>query len=81
MFADITPQELREKLVAEAARHSFRLKLLNSSASAAHEHASKYGWQDEWDTNVIKPVSVIGASSMRLRLGLGRGGVRCFDLT
>ena len=81
MFVDIIPQELREKLVAEAARHSYRLKLLHCSAAAAHEHAYKYGWQDEWDTNVVKPVSVIGASSMRLRLGLGRGGVRCSDLT
>jgi hypothetical protein len=74
---DITPQDLREKLVAEAARHMFPLKELNSSAAKVHECASRYGWQDEWDTNVIKQASVIGTSSMRIRLGLGRGGVRC----
>ena len=44
------------KLETEAGRLQHRLKLLNADPRASHDYALRYGWQDEWDTNVAKGV-------------------------
>jgi hypothetical protein len=66
----INSQELREKLVAEAERKQWRLKLLNGNPRLVHEMAKESGWQDEWDTNVSKAV-IVRAQSMHRRLNNG----------